>query len=174
MKQSIRDMPSWTQCQPGSPLDMRASPDKALARVVAGFGWARPHCAYLFVNRRGNRMKALILTAWASGCARGGSTGAGFTGPSPGGVIVWHCRTASCKPWCRGCPGIVWAKKGSSPCCNHTPKHETIPLTEHCAGRRVHPQAVGSLAYWLNDAIRTSSNSPPTSYGNWPQRCPLT
>ena len=42
------------------PLDMRAGPDKALARVVSVFGSARPHCAYLFANRRGNRMKALI------------------------------------------------------------------------------------------------------------------
>ena len=53
------------------PLDMRAGPDKALARVVAVFGSARPHCAYLFANRRGNRMKALIhdgLGIWL--CAR--------------------------------------------------------------------------------------------------------
>jgi transposase len=53
------------------PLDMRAGPDKALARVVAVFGSARPNCAYLFANRRGNRMKALIhdgLGIWL--CAR--------------------------------------------------------------------------------------------------------
>ena len=53
------------------PLDMRAGPDKALARVVQVFGAARPHCAYLFANRRGNRMKALIhdgLGIWL--CAR--------------------------------------------------------------------------------------------------------
>jgi len=42
------------------PLDMSAGPDKALARMVQVFGAARPHCAYLFANRRGNRMKALI------------------------------------------------------------------------------------------------------------------
>jgi len=42
------------------PLDMRAGPDTALARVVQVFGSARPHCAYLFANKRGNRMKVLI------------------------------------------------------------------------------------------------------------------
>src|SRR5690606_15673792 len=35
------------------PLDMRAGPDKALARVIQVFGSARPHCAYLFANKRG-------------------------------------------------------------------------------------------------------------------------
>ncbi|WP_408733408.1 IS66 family insertion sequence element accessory protein TnpB [Pseudomonas sp. LS1212] len=30
-----------------------------LARVVAVFGAAQPHCAYLLANRRGNRMKVL-------------------------------------------------------------------------------------------------------------------
>ncbi len=42
------------------PLDMRAGPDTALARVVQSFGEARPHCAYLFANKRANRMKVLV------------------------------------------------------------------------------------------------------------------
>ena len=42
------------------PLDMRAGADKALARVVNVFGEARAHHAYLFVNRRCNRMKVLV------------------------------------------------------------------------------------------------------------------
>jgi transposase len=42
------------------PLDMRAGPDTALARVVTVFGAAKPHCAYLFANRRANRMKVLV------------------------------------------------------------------------------------------------------------------
>lgn len=53
------------------PLDMRAGPDTALARVVQVFGEARPHCAYLFANKRANRMKVLIhdgLGLWL--CAR--------------------------------------------------------------------------------------------------------
>ena len=42
------------------PLDMRAGTESALARVVKVFGAARPHHAYLFANRRANRMKVLV------------------------------------------------------------------------------------------------------------------
>jgi len=42
------------------PLDMRAGSEVALARVVEVFGAARPHHAYLFANRRANRMKVLV------------------------------------------------------------------------------------------------------------------
>jgi transposase len=43
-----------------TPLDMRAGTDSALARVIEVFGAARPHHAYLFANRRANRMKVLV------------------------------------------------------------------------------------------------------------------
>ena len=43
-----------------APLDMRAGTDTALARVVNVFGSARPHHAYLFANKRANRMKVLV------------------------------------------------------------------------------------------------------------------
>ena len=43
-----------------APLDMRAGTDSALARVIAVFGAAHPHHAYLFANRRGNRIKILV------------------------------------------------------------------------------------------------------------------
>jgi len=42
------------------PLDMRVGTDKALARVVSVFGEARAHHAYLFINKRANRMKVLV------------------------------------------------------------------------------------------------------------------
>jgi transposase len=42
------------------PLDMRAGTETAMARVVKVFGAARPHHAYLFANRRANRMKVLV------------------------------------------------------------------------------------------------------------------
>lgn len=42
------------------PLDMRAGTDTALARVVTVFGHARAHHAYLFANKRANRMKVLV------------------------------------------------------------------------------------------------------------------
>lgn len=41
-------------------LDMRAGVRTLLAQVVAVFGEARPHHAYLFANRRGTRMKVLV------------------------------------------------------------------------------------------------------------------
>lgn len=53
----IRIDETWRATEP---LGLRAGPDTALARVVKVFGTARPHCAYLFTNRRGNRMKVLI------------------------------------------------------------------------------------------------------------------
>jgi transposase len=43
------------------PLDMRAGFDTVLARVVAVFDVAHPHHAYLFTNRRANRVKVLVL-----------------------------------------------------------------------------------------------------------------
>jgi transposase len=43
-----------------TPLDMRAGPDTAVARVVQVFGAAHPHTAYLCANRRANRMKVLV------------------------------------------------------------------------------------------------------------------
>ena len=47
----------WLACEP---LDMRAGTETALARVVAVFGQAKPHHAYLFANRRATRMKVLV------------------------------------------------------------------------------------------------------------------
>ena len=41
-------------------LDMRAGVDTALARVVSVFGQAQAHNAYVFVNKRANRMKVLV------------------------------------------------------------------------------------------------------------------
>ena len=42
------------------PLDLRIGMESALARVVAVFGAAQPHHAYLFTNRRVNRIKVLV------------------------------------------------------------------------------------------------------------------
>lgn len=42
------------------PMDMRAGPDTALARVVKQFGEAKPHHAYVFTNKRANRIKVLV------------------------------------------------------------------------------------------------------------------
>jgi transposase len=53
----IRVEAVWMAVQP---LDMRLGTEAALARVVAVFGAAHPHHAYLFANRRANRMKVLV------------------------------------------------------------------------------------------------------------------
>ena len=53
----IRIDAAWLATQP---LDMRAGTDTALAWVVAVFGAAHPHTAYLFANKRANRMKVLV------------------------------------------------------------------------------------------------------------------
>lgn len=42
------------------PMDMRAGPESCLARVVAVFGSAEAHQAYVFLNKRANRMKVLV------------------------------------------------------------------------------------------------------------------
>lgn len=42
------------------PLDMRCGMDKVLAQVVHVFGSAQVHHAYLFTNRRANRLKVLM------------------------------------------------------------------------------------------------------------------
>jgi transposase len=43
-----------------APIDMRMGLDTAMSRVITVFGAAKPHHAYLFANRRGNRIKVLI------------------------------------------------------------------------------------------------------------------
>ncbi|KCX86988.1 putative transposase [Acinetobacter baumannii 15827] len=47
----------WLSTQP---MDMRAGMDTAMAQVLRAFGYIKPHCAYLFCNKRGHRMKVLV------------------------------------------------------------------------------------------------------------------
>ena len=53
----IRIDAAWLATEP---LDMRAGMDTALARVIAVFGSAQPHHAYVFANKRATRMKVLV------------------------------------------------------------------------------------------------------------------
>ncbi len=53
----IRIEAVWLAVQP---LDMRLGAEAALARVVGIFGAAQPNHAYLFANKRANRMKVLV------------------------------------------------------------------------------------------------------------------
>ena len=71
------------------PLDMRAGTDTVLARIVAVFGQARAHHAYLFANRRANRMKVLVhdgLGIWL--CARRLHKGSFTWAPSQAGKTI--------------------------------------------------------------------------------------
>ena len=106
----IRIDAAWLATQP---LDMRAGTDSALARVVAVFGAAHPHTAYLFANKRANRMKVLVhdgIGIWLA--AR----------RLHQGKFIWHSQnTANCRlrreqldalvlglPWARiGEAGII-------------------------------------------------------------------
>jgi transposase len=75
-----------------SPLDMRAGTETALARVVAVFGAARPYHAYLFANRRANRIKVLVhdgIGVWLA--ARRLNQGR-FTWPAEGANTVTLTR----------------------------------------------------------------------------------
>jgi transposase len=57
---SIQNNHSPTSLLATEPMDMRAGTETVLARVIAVFGAAKPHCAYLFANRRATRMKVLV------------------------------------------------------------------------------------------------------------------
>lgn len=43
------------------PMDMRAGPESCLTRVVRVFGSAQTHHAYVFLNKRANRLKVLAV-----------------------------------------------------------------------------------------------------------------
>ena len=80
----------WMAAQP---LDMRMGSEAALARVVSVFGAAHPHHAYVFANRRANRMKALVhdgIGVWL--VARRLNVGK-FVWSSPGCVNLQLSRT---------------------------------------------------------------------------------
>jgi transposase len=52
-----------------SPVDMRAGPERLLARVVQVFGCAQAHHGYLFANARATRMKLLVHDGFGVWCA---------------------------------------------------------------------------------------------------------
>lgn len=97
-----------------APLDMRAGTDTALARVVTVFGAAHPHHAYLFANKRANRIKVLVhdgIGIWLA--ARRLHRGK-FVWPAPGDE-QWQLSPISSRPWSWVCPGSAWEAPASSP-----------------------------------------------------------
>lgn len=75
------------------PLDMRAGVDNALARVVRVFGAAQPHHAYLFANRRANRMKVPVHDGIGVWLASRRLYKRKFVWPHQGGTTVSITRT---------------------------------------------------------------------------------
>ena len=51
------------------PVDMRAGPERLLARGVQVFGCAQAHHGYLFANARATRMKLLVHDGFGVWCA---------------------------------------------------------------------------------------------------------
>ena len=100
------------------PLDMRAGVDTALARVVSVFGEARAHHAYLFVNKRANRMKVLVhdgFGLWL--CARRLYEGSFIRAGMTSTIVACRSRMSNCRrSWwdCRG-SGSMSARR--SACC---------------------------------------------------------
>ena len=100
------------------PLDMRAGTESALARVVNVFGAARPHHAYLFANRRANRMKVLVhdgIGVWLA--ARRLNSGK-FVWPKDASTTASLSRASSSKPSCWACRGSVLARLESFEFCS--------------------------------------------------------
>ncbi|MFG0632040.1 IS66 family insertion sequence element accessory protein TnpB [Pseudomonas sp. xss_2] len=61
----IRIKAIWLAIEPM--MYMRAGTEKALIRMIAVFGAAKPYCAYLFANRRANRRRVRVhdgVGAW--------------------------------------------------------------------------------------------------------------
>src|SRR5699024_2794062 len=74
------------------PMDMRAGPDTALARVIRDFGQAVPHHAYVFANKRANRMKILVHDGFGVWLAARRLNEGGFSWPNPQCLPMWLTR----------------------------------------------------------------------------------
>lgn len=69
---------------------MRADTETALARAVAVFGVAYPHTAYLFANKRGTRLKALVYDDMGIWLALRRLHQGRFDWPSPSGMMAFN------------------------------------------------------------------------------------
>jgi len=99
-------------------LDMRAGVHTLLSRVIAVFGEARPHHAYLFANRRGTRMKVLVHDGYGLWLAQRQlkqgrfhwPTQAGANAPQASSVVLTRAQFDALilgLPWTQLCDGGV-------------------------------------------------------------------
>ena len=91
------------------PMDMRAGTDTALARVVKVFGAAHPHQAYLFANRRANRIKVLVHDGIGIWLAARRLHQGHFVWPAPGAAARLSLSRAQLDALVLGLP---WARIG--------------------------------------------------------------
>ena len=111
-----------------APLDMRAGTDTALARVVTVFGAVHPHHAYLFANKRANRIKVLAsASGWRlAACTRASSSGR-HQAMSSG-----NWSPISSRPWSWVCPGSAWEAPASSPWSEAGVQSVDLRMTAQC------------------------------------------
>ena len=93
-----------------APLDMRAGTDTALARVVSVFGAVHPHHAYLFANKRANRLKILVHDGLGIWLAARRLHQDRFVWPGPG-TTVQHISREQLDALVMGLP---WARMGQA------------------------------------------------------------
>ena len=92
-----------------APLDMRAGTDSALARVITVFGAAHPHHAYLFANKRANRIKVLVHDGIGIWLAARRLHQGHFVWPTPGAASRLSLSRAQLDALVLGLP---WARIG--------------------------------------------------------------
>jgi hypothetical protein len=98
------------------PMDMRAGTETALARVIAVFGAAQPHCAYLFANRRANRMKVLVHDGFGVWLAARRLNQGKFHWPGIAMVLKWNWIPSNFRHWCWVCHGNAQVLEARSHC----------------------------------------------------------
>ena len=108
----IRIDAAWLATEP---LDMRAGMDTALARVIAVFGSAQPHHAYVFANKRATRIKVLVhdgIGLWlaARRLHRGKFVWVAAGGTGSAGTAHWPLQTEQLQALVLGLP---WQRLGS-------------------------------------------------------------
>ena len=124
----IRIQAAWLAT---APLDMRAGTDTALARVVTVFGAAHPHHAYLFANKRANRIKVLVhdgIGIWLA--ARRLHRGK-FVWPAPGDE-QWQLESDQLQALVLGLPWQPWEAPASSPWSEAALQSVDLRMTAQC------------------------------------------
>jgi hypothetical protein len=108
------------------PMDMRAGTETALARVIAVFGAAKPHCAYLFANRRANRMKVLVHDGVGIWLAARRLNQGKFHWPGIRHGCESNSTASNFRRWCWACRGSASAQAVRSQCCKRRPLARSV------------------------------------------------